>query len=88
VILPRTELDDGLVPIGAWRNLYGSRNYELNHYYSFSNLADMEEKRQLMYRDKGFLDRIKINTSPLPPNFWEWGATSRLMKPLSYSRMR
>jgi hypothetical protein len=34
------------------------------------------------------MDRVKINTSPLLPNFWEWGGASKIMKPLAYSRMR
>lgn len=64
------------------------RYYELNHIYSFESLADMEESRRMMYRDEQFLNRVKINTSPLPPNFWEWGGASELLKPLAYSRMR
>jgi hypothetical protein len=84
----RKGLADGLTPVGAWRNLYGGRYYELNHIYSFESLADMEESRRMMYRDEQFLNRVKINTSPLPPNFWEWGGASELLKPLAYSRMR
>ena len=78
----------GLIPVGAWRNIYGARYYEVNHIYSYESMGAIEEQRRLMYTDPAFLDHIKINTSPLPPNFWDWGGANKLMKPLAYSRMR
>jgi hypothetical protein len=54
----------------------------------FDSLEDMDDLRRVLYRDETFQSHIKINTSPVLPNFWEWGGYSKLMKPLSYSQMR
>ena len=84
----RRELARNLVPVGAWRTIYGGPYYVIHHIYTFDSLEDMDDLRRVLYRDETFQSHIKINTSPVPPNFWEWGGYSKLMKPLSYSQMR
>ncbi len=84
----RRETATNLVPVGAWRTIYGGPYYEVDHLYTYDSLEEIEEARKLMYNDPRFIDRISINTSPLPPNFWEWGGQNQLMKPLRYSRMQ
>jgi hypothetical protein len=84
----RREIAANLVPVGAWRTIYGGPYYEVDHLYTYDSLEEIEEARRLMYNDPAFIDRISINTSPLPPNFWEWGGQNQLMKPLRYSRMQ
>ena len=83
----RRKLDPSLVPVGAWRTIYGGRYYVVHHVYSFDSLADVERTRRILYLDETFQAHIKTNTSPVPPNFWEWGGFSKLLKPLPYSRM-
>jgi hypothetical protein len=86
-IAHRRGLDPSLAPVGAWRSLYGGLSCEIIHFYAYESLADMERLRKVLFKDPTFQEHIKINTSPNPPNFWQWSAHSGLMKALTYSQM-
>jgi hypothetical protein len=80
----RAELSANLVPIGAWRALYGGPYYEVDHLYAYDSLEEMERLRKVLYEDEEFQRHMSTNTSPHPPRFWEWGGSSKLMKRLPY----
>jgi len=85
-IARRGQVAEHLVPVGAWRTIYGGTYYQVNHVYAFDSFAEMEDVRSRLFTDAETMARIKINTSP--PNFWEWGGNSELVKPVAYSRMQ
>ena len=83
----RARLSPHLVPVGAWRALYGGPYYEVEHLYAYDDLAEMEELRRTLYQDEEFQAHMAVNTSPNLPNFWEWGGSSKLLRALPYSTL-
>ncbi|MBI2858818.1 MAG: NIPSNAP family protein [Chloroflexi bacterium] len=83
----RRAISESLVPVGAWRTIYGPSN-ELVHLYAFDSMAEMERLRRKLFTDPRHLEHIKINTSPNPSNNWEVSGQLKLYRPLPYSQLK
>lgn len=83
----RREISESLVPVGAWRTIYGTSN-EITQLYAFDSMAEMERLRRKLFTDPRHLEHIKVNTSPNPPNNWEIAGHLKLFRPLPYSPLK
>jgi hypothetical protein len=78
----RRDVSDNLVPIGAWRTLYGSIGDEITHLYAFDSLRHLHELSTQLRSAGGSESEL----TSLPPSMREavreW--STRVMSPLPY----